>query len=79
MIGQWGPFLSGIDPAERLARLRSLRVATHILCGSRGRHLEAALRQAERDDAALLTAETAFDQLAALDRRRVLATYGATL
>ena len=73
----WGPFLPNVEPAERLARLRGLRVAVRLICGTRGRDVEAALRQAERNDAALPNAEREFDRLASLDRRRILSSFGS--
>lgn len=76
---QWGPFRPDIEPPERLARLRSLRVVVHLLVGPRGVELEKHLRDAETDRPALLRALDALDRLAPLDRRRVLASYAAVV
>lgn len=73
----WGPFAGNLDPAERMARARSLRTLLHVHCGAAGREAGELLRQAERDPAALPDALAAFDRLPALSQRRVLATYGA--
>jgi hypothetical protein len=75
---QWGPFASGIDPAERMARVRAFRVAVHVDCGTAGREATELLRQAERDPAALSKALAAFERLPALPKRRALSTYCAT-
>jgi hypothetical protein len=72
---QWGPFADGLDPAERLARLRSMRAITHLCCGPRGDDLARELRLAERDSSRLPAAVAALDRLAALDRRHVLASF----
>ena len=45
----FGPWASALDPAERLARCRSLRALVRVLAGPHGRDLAAALRQAEAD------------------------------
>jgi hypothetical protein len=68
--------LFAVEPAERLARLRSLRVAARILCGTRAAELEAALATAEEHDADLAAALRQLDALPPLDRRRLLATWG---
>lgn len=75
----WGPWRPDIEPPERLARLRSLRVVVRLLCGPRGADLERHLRDAETDRPALLRALDALDRLAPLDRRRVLASYAAVM
>ncbi len=65
------PLFSDVRPSERLARLRSLRMASRLLCGPRGRALERP---------ALMPAALAqIDALEALDRRRMLAAWGRTL
>jgi hypothetical protein len=67
----YGPFVVGISDAERIARCRALRTISVLLFGRR--HLLAALlTQAERDDAALVLAEQAIDDMAAIPRRRLL-------
>ena len=71
----WGPWAAGLDPGERLARLRSLRARARVLAGPRADDLVALLVQAESDPAALVPAADALDRLAPLDMRRVLSTY----
>ena len=66
-----------VEAAELKARLRSMQMATRILCGPRARTLELALSAAERDEAALSEAMKALEALAPLDRRRVLASWGS--
>lgn len=74
---QWGPFASGLDPAERLARLRCLRAIVHLVCGPRGAAAERVLIENERDPARAIEALAAFYAMAPLDKRRVLSTYAA--
>jgi hypothetical protein len=59
--------------------LRSLRLASRILCGPRARDLERALADAERDPEAIVRVVALIDQLAPLDRRRVLGSWARTL
>lgn len=70
----WGPFTAGIEPAERLARLRSLRAMAVLKCRHQ-RNFIAALKAAETDDGALSKAERAFELMPALTRRHLLASY----
>lgn len=77
MTGAWGPFVPGIDPAERRARLRALRVAAHLLCGRRAVALTTLLRTAESSDVGLYAAEQEFGRLPSLDQRRVLSAFAA--
>lgn len=72
---RWGPFADGIDPAERLARLRSLRAIVRLTTGPRGDTLAHALRLSERDPGHLPAALTALAALAPIDRRHVLASF----
>ncbi|MGY2053203.1 hypothetical protein [Methylobacterium sp. JK268] len=74
---QWGPWRSGLDPAELRARLRSLRTAAHLLLGARGTALCALLRGAEHDPDDLERAALVLEGLARLDFRRVVGTYAA--
>ncbi|MBY0295621.1 MAG: hypothetical protein K2X71_06225 [Methylobacterium sp.] len=74
---RFGPWADGISDAERRARLRSLRAIVGLCCGPRGAALVEALRHAEIDPAALIQASDELRLLASLDRRRVLASYGA--
>lgn len=77
MSATWGPFVAGIEPAERLARLRSLRAIARLRLGSRAYLLNLALQDAERDPDQLAYAAEEFNRLAALDQRRVLASFQA--
>ena len=74
-IDRWGPFALDLDPAERLARTRSLRAIIRLLLGPRGADLAGLLYQAEADPAALVPTADALDRLAPLDMRKVLASY----
>ncbi|MCJ2060670.1 hypothetical protein MKL09_29640 [Methylobacterium sp. J-048] len=65
----WGPFRPDLDPAERLAQLRSMRAIVHLTTGPRGDALARELRLAEQDLAHLPAA------VAALDRRHALASF----
>lgn len=76
---RWGPFADGLDTAERVARLRSMRAIVHLTTGPRGDALARELRLAERDPARLPAAVAALDALAALDRRHVLASFARLL
>ncbi|KQT56094.1 hypothetical protein ASG52_24560 [Methylobacterium sp. Leaf456] len=76
-LDQWGPFRPDLDPAERLARLRSLRAITRLCCGPRGERLADELHRAERDADRLPAALDALNALAALDRRQVLTSFAA--
>ena len=71
----WGPFVPGLDLAERKARLRSLRLAAGLLCGRRASDLVAQLRTAEADEGAIDRAAVEFDRLGSVDQRRVLSSY----
>ncbi|MDA8231695.1 MAG: hypothetical protein M0006_10185 [Magnetospirillum sp.] len=73
----FGPWAPTLDPAERLARCRSLRALVRVLAGPRGRELAAALRQAEADPAALDLAAHLLDRLPTVPRRHILAAYVA--
>lgn len=76
---RWGPWRDGLDAAELRARLRSLRALARVLLGPRGDSLADALHRAEDDPAALVPALAALDQLAPLDRRRLLGSYAPLL
>ncbi|MEI7606641.1 MAG: hypothetical protein WCJ64_04585 [Rhodospirillaceae bacterium] len=73
----WGPFADGIDDAERLARLRSLRALALVHCGPHGDVLRVALRAAETKPEALAIALEAINGLPAVPRRHLLASYAA--
>ncbi len=72
---RWGPFEEGLDSAERLARLCSLRAVVHLCCGPHGHALSDILQRAEWDGDALRAAVDEFARLEPPDRRRVLATF----
>ncbi|MCW2244736.1 hypothetical protein M2352_000327 [Azospirillum fermentarium] len=75
---QWGPFTPGIDPAERLARLRSLRsLASVLVHPNDAARLLSVLREAEANDNAAPQALDLINHLPALSRRRLLASYAA--
>jgi hypothetical protein len=74
-----GPWLPGIDPAERLARLRSLRALVGVFAP--GHLLVMALARAEVDPSDEV-AQAAWDALMtvpSLKRRRILASMGTLL
>ncbi len=73
----WGPWRPDLDPAERLARFRSLRSLVKVLIGPAAADLVEVLRQAEANDEAATRASAMFGSLPALARRRVLATFAA--
>lgn len=78
MSGGWGPFRADLDPAERLARLRSLRALVRVLTGPPGKSVAIALRRAEivgHHPDILAAAEAEFDRLGSLDRRRILSSF----
>jgi hypothetical protein len=68
--------LDGIDEAEQIARLRELRVLVAVYCGW-DHPAKAALDQAISSNGSYEIALEAIDQLPALRRRRLLASYGA--
>jgi hypothetical protein len=53
-------------------------MASRLLCGDRGRELERALSEAERDPEAINRAINLIEALAPLDRRRVLGSWART-
>jgi dihydroneopterin aldolase len=71
-----GFLFDGIDEVERRARLRELRVLVAVYCGW-DHPAKAALDQAISSNASYEIALEAIDQLPALRRRRLLATYAA--
>jgi hypothetical protein len=72
----FGPWAVAVDPAERLARLRSLRALALLLARPHARFIRA-LALAETDPASLPEALALLDRLPALTRRRLLASYAA--
>ena len=73
----FGPWEADIDPAERLARLRSLRMAARLLCGPRADALVACLKLAETDRDAMDAAAVELSRLPTLPMRHLLSAYGA--
>lgn len=71
----FGPWAADLDPAERIARMRSLRALCQIFCGARHPLVEA-LARAEVDpgDRAALEAWEALERIPARSRRNVLAS-----
>ena len=76
---QWGPFNPSASPAERLAGLRSLRLAVRLHCGPRGEGVERLLKIAEQtpDDTILAETLRQLGRLDALDKRRVWSSFAA--
>lgn len=74
------PWVPDLDPAERLARLRSLRALVQVFAGPR-HPLVVALARAEADpsDAAALAAWEAMNTLPSLTRRRILGSLATLL
>lgn len=72
----WGPWSPGLAEGERVARLRALRVAVHLLAG-RAVPAVALLRDAETNPDAMDPARRAVEALPTAVMRRVVASYGA--
>lgn len=72
---RWGPFASGLDEAERRARLRCLRALARVLAGPRSAELCQRLAEAEADPAAADEVLAALGRLPPVDRRQILATF----
>ncbi|GJD52699.1 hypothetical protein OPKNFCMD_5465 [Methylobacterium crusticola] len=72
---EFGPWRPGLDSAERLARLRSLRAIARLLTGPRGARLVEALEQAEHDPDALPIAADELNRMPSLDRRQILGAF----
>jgi hypothetical protein len=70
----FGPWLPGIPEAERRAALRALAALVAVFAGSHDPAV-AALRHAELDISTSDQALAMFDQLPALPRRKIIATY----
>jgi hypothetical protein len=73
----FGPWVDGLDPAERLARLRSLRALVQVFAGP-AHPMAVALARAESDstDEAALAAWKALETMPVLQHRRILASLG---
>lgn len=74
LIARW----TECEPAELRARLRALQGIARVFAGPHA-ELVAALRAAEDDAARLQACDAALARLPAIPRRRVLATFAATL
>ncbi len=72
---RWCPFAEGIDPPERLSRLRSHRAIAHLYLGLRGDAFVVALRRSKRESDHMLAGLRHLDALAPLDRWAVLASF----
>jgi hypothetical protein len=70
----FGPWDVGIGPAERLARLRSLRALAVVYCAGNPEFSDA-LAAAETDPDALGRAHRLLDYLPAPNKRKLLAAY----
>jgi hypothetical protein len=73
----FGPWVTELDPAERIARIRAIRALAGVFCHRFPSSGEALLR-AEAEPAALEEALRLLDELPALNRRRLLASCTAT-
>lgn len=76
---RWGPFADALEPAERLARLRSLRAIVRLCCGPRGATAESLLLAAEINAARIPAAAAAVHRLEPTDFRRVGTTYAGLM
>lgn len=72
----WGPFTPGLEPHERLARLRAVR-ALALVFAHHHPTIHYLLKKAEElpDPDALDRAQDALDGLPSISKRRLLATY----
>jgi hypothetical protein len=77
-VAQYGPFREGLDPIERARKLMCFTGITACHLGS-GHPLVSELRDAELSGDALQRAFAMFEELPALPKRRVLATYAAIM
>jgi hypothetical protein len=68
-----------LPDTERCARLRAMQALTRILASPAGHQLTEALRAVETNPAALPICDAALDGLATIPRRRILASFAATL
>jgi hypothetical protein len=74
-IDQWGPFAADLDPAERIACLRSLTALVRVYAGPSATETMLKLQEAESDVLALPAALAAFNRIESLPRRRILASF----
>jgi hypothetical protein len=70
----YGPWAPGLDKTERIARLRSFRTLTLLFAHGETAFI-GALAAAESSDTALRLSRVLFDQVSALPRRKILASY----
>lgn len=73
----FGPWALDVPDDERRARLRAMRAIARLICGRRADVLCAALQIAEHDPGWLAFTVECLKRLDPLDRRKVLASYGA--
>lgn len=71
----FGPWADGVTPAERMARLRSMRALAHVYCPGNPEFTDA-LAAAESDPDALGRARRLLDYLPAPGLKKMLAAYG---
>jgi hypothetical protein len=74
----FGPWQAGLDEPERSARCRELRALAVVYCG-RQHPLTLVLAAAIADAESAEQARAVLSALPALQRRRLLASYGALL
>jgi hypothetical protein len=74
-IDQWGPFQPDLDPAERIACLRSLTALVRVYAGLSAADAMLKLQEAESNILALPAALAAFNRIESLPRRRILASF----
>jgi hypothetical protein len=74
----FGPWTAGLDPAERVARFRSLASITAVFVGSASVTVEALRRAEDGDQESAALAFKLFEALPALTKRRILSTWGTT-
>jgi hypothetical protein len=72
----FGPWVPGLEQAERAAQFRSLAALVAAFTGSRN-PLVIALREAEHDQGAAETARELLEDMPTRTRRNILATFGA--
>jgi hypothetical protein len=76
MTSPFGPWVPGVDAAERKAQLRSLAALGAAFLGS-GSPVVMALREAEADPTKAADALAALNAVPTLRRRRLLSVFGA--
>ena len=75
----FGPWKLGLDPCERLARIRTFRALVRVLTGPRGAELDRALACAETDNSLLDRAFALLGRLGSIDQRKIISSYGALM